>query len=95
MKDLLKFLPQILSSLPEIIKYIKYIPILMILGAIGYGGYYFTTTYKDPYKCYNNQIYVRMGIDSNVYKFQGDICVDSTIKESENSNDNQQGSEEN
>ncbi len=81
MKDLLKMLPQILSSLPEIIKYIKYIPILMVLGGIGYAGYYFIVNYKDPYMCYNNYTYTRMSIDSNVYKFQGDVCVDLNTKE--------------
>jgi len=77
MKDLLKFLPQILSFMPEIIKYLKYIPILMLLGVVGYAGYYFTTTYKDPFKCVNNEIYEQIRIDSNVYKFKGGYCVDT------------------
>lgn len=81
MKDLLKFLPQILGYMPQIIKYIKYIPILMILGGIGYAGYYFVITYKDPYKCFNNEIYERMSIDSAVYKFKGGYCVDKDAKE--------------
>ena len=81
MKDILKFLPQILSFMPEIIKYIKYIPILMVLGGVGYAAYYFTTTYKDPFKCHNNEIYERMSIDSSVYKFKGGYCVNLNAKE--------------
>jgi hypothetical protein len=81
MKDLLKFLPQILSFMPEIVKYIKYIPILMVFGGIGYGAYYFATTYKDPYKCHNNEIYERMSIDSEVYKFKGGYCVNLNVKD--------------
>ena len=63
--------------MPEIVKYIKYIPILMILAAIGYGVMYFVQNYKDPYQCFNNQLYKQVSIDSNVYTFVGDICVDS------------------
>lgn len=95
MKDLLKFLPQILSYMPEIIKYIKYLPILMVLGVVGYIGYYFATTYKDPFKCYNNEIYERMSIDSTVYKFKGGFCVNLDAKENQDSNDNKPSSEEN
>jgi hypothetical protein len=78
MKDLLKYLPQILNILPGIIQYIKYIPVLMALGGIGYGTFYFVTSYKDPYKCVDNEIYERMSLDSNVYKFKGGYCVENT-----------------
>ena len=57
MKQLLEMLPKILGMMPEIVKYIKYIPILMILAGIGYGIYYAAQNYKDPYKCFNNQLY--------------------------------------
>lgn len=76
MKDLLKFLPQILSALPAISKYIKIIPILLVLAAIGYGCYYYVTNYKDPYKCVNNQVFEQIRVDSNVYVFKGDTCID-------------------
>lgn len=75
MKQLLELLPKILGVMPEIIKYIKYIPILMILAAIGYGAYYFFKNYRDPYKCYNNQLFIQKSIDSNVYIFVGDPCI--------------------
>jgi hypothetical protein len=98
MKDLLKILPQILGYLPEVLKYasyFKYIPILALVGAIGYGAYYLATIYKDPYKCYHNEIYERMSLDSNVYKFKGGYCVNLDTKEIENTNHNQPSSEEN
>lgn len=94
MKDLLKYLPQVIQHLPEIIKYIKYIPILLLLGAVGYVGFYFVTTYKDPYKCYGNEIYERMSVDSAVYKFKGGYCVNLDDKENQNTNDNQPSSKE-
>lgn len=97
MKDLLKILPQILSYLPEVLKYaryFKYIPILALIGAIGYGAYYLVTIYKDPYKCFHNEIYERMSIDSNVYKFKGGYCVNIDDKENPNTNNNEQSSEE-
>ena len=75
MKQLLEMLPKILGMMPEIVKYIKYFPILMILGGIGYGTYYVVQNYKDPYKCYNNQLFQQKSIDSNVYVFVGDVCV--------------------
>lgn len=81
MKELLKYLPQILNILPGVIQYLKYIPILMILGGIGYGAYYFMTNLKDPYKCVNNEIYEQLSLNSNVYKFKGGYCVDSNTKE--------------
>jgi hypothetical protein len=77
MKQLLEILPKLLGMMPELIKYIKYIPILMILAGIGYGTMYFVQNYKDPYKCFNNQLYKQISMDSNVYTFIGDICVDS------------------
>jgi hypothetical protein len=78
MKDLLKFLPQVLQALPEVVKYIKYIPILMVLGGIGYGVYMFFMNYKDPYKCYNNQLFEQKSILSDVYIFNGEICIENT-----------------
>jgi hypothetical protein len=76
MKDLLKFLPQILSALPEISKYIKIIPVLLVLAGIGYGAFYYFSNYKDPYKCVNNQVFEQIRVDSDVYVFKGDICID-------------------
>lgn len=67
----------------------------MVIGVVGYISYYFATTYKDPYKCFNNEIYERMSIDSTVYKFKGGYCVNLNAKESENSNNNQPSSQEN
>jgi hypothetical protein len=78
MKELLKFLPQILQALPEVIKYIKYIPLLLLIGGVGYGGYMFFSNMKDPYKCYNNQLFEQKSILSNVYIFNGETCVDAT-----------------
>ena len=80
MKQLLEMLPKILGMMPEIVKYIKYIPILMILAGIGYGIYYAAQNYKDPYKCFNNQLYQQKSIDSNVYIFIGDVCVSGDEK---------------
>lgn len=81
MKDLLKNLPQILEILPGIVKHLKYIPILMVLSGIGYGAYMYLSNYKDPYKCFNNEIYERISIDSSVYKFKGGYCVTLDEKE--------------
>lgn len=75
MKQLLEILPKLLGMMPELIKYIKYIPILMILAGIGYGAMYVVQNYKDPYKCFNNQLYQQKSMDSNVYVFVGDVCV--------------------
>ena len=75
MKQLLEILPKLLGMMPELVKYIKYIPILMVLAGIGYGVYYAAQNYKDPYKCFNNQLYQQKSIDSNVYIFVGDVCV--------------------
>lgn len=83
MKDLLKylnFLPQILGVLPGIMSNLKSLVILVVvvslIGGIGYGIYYYMNfLYKDPYKCYNNEIYERMSIDSSVYKFKGGYCI--------------------
>jgi hypothetical protein len=77
MKDLLDKLPQILGALPEVIKFLKYIPILMVLGAIGYGAYYYAQNHKDPYKCVNNQVFEQLRVDSDVYVFKGETCVDA------------------
>ena len=77
MKDLLKNLPQLLGALPEIIKYLKYIPILMILGGIGYLAFYYMQNHKDPYKCVNNQVFEQIRVDSDIYVFKGETCVDA------------------
>jgi hypothetical protein len=76
MKDLLKFLPQFLEMMPGIVKYLKYIPILMILAGIGYGIFYASQNYRDPFKCVDNQIYEQVRVDSNVYEFKGGYCVE-------------------
>ena len=81
MKQLLEMLPKILGMMPEIVKYIKYFPILMIMGGIGYGVFYVVQNYKDPYKCYNNQLFQQKSIDSNVYVFVGDVCVSGNENE--------------
>ena len=80
MKDLLKLLPQLLGMMPGIVKFLKYIPILMILAGVGYGAIYWTTNYKDPYKCVDNELYEQVRVDSNVYKFKGGYCVDGGKK---------------
>ena len=76
MKDLLKFLPQILEMMPGIVKYLKYIPILMVLAGIGYGIFFWSQNYRDPFKCVDNQIYEQVRVDSNVYEFKGGYCVE-------------------
>ena len=80
MKDLLKFLPQILGFIPDLMKNLKGIVILFfvlgILGGLGYLGYIFVINYKDPYKCVSNQLYKQVSMDSDVYLFVGDYCVD-------------------
>jgi hypothetical protein len=81
MNNLLKFLPQILEALPGVVKYLKYIPILMILAIVGYLVYTFATSYRDPYKCVDNEIYEQIRIDSGVYVFKGGYCVeDGSLK---------------
>ena len=77
MKELLKALPQLLSAMPELVKYLKYIPILMILAGIGFGIYSWTQNYKDPYKCVNNHVFEQLRIDSDVYVYKGGTCVDA------------------
>jgi hypothetical protein len=80
MKDLLNILPKILELMPGIVQFLKYIPILMILAGIGYGAFYWSQNYKDPYKCVNNEIYEQVRMDSNVYQFKGGYCVDGDVK---------------
>jgi hypothetical protein len=77
MKDLLKFLPQILGALPEIVKYLKYIPILMVLAGIAYGVLYYMDNHKDPFKCVNNHVFEQIRIDSDIYVFKGGTCIDA------------------
>jgi hypothetical protein len=78
MKDLLKFLPQFLEMMPGIVKYLKYIPILMVLAGIGYGIFFWSQNYRDPFKCVDNQIYEQVRVDSNVYEFKGGYCVEGS-----------------
>jgi hypothetical protein len=76
MKELLNILPKLLELMPGIVKYLKYIPILMILAGIGYGIFYWSQNYRDPFKCVDNQIYEQVRMDSNVYEFKGGYCVE-------------------
>jgi hypothetical protein len=80
MKDLLNILPKLLEMMPGIVKFLKYIPILMILAGLGYGIFYWSQNYRDPYKCVNNEIYEQVRVDSNVYQFKGGYCVDGDVK---------------
>ena len=80
MKNLLEILPKLLELMPGIVQFLKYIPILMILAGIGYGAFYWSQNYKDPYKCVNNEIYEQVRMDSNVYQFKGGYCVDGVVK---------------
>jgi hypothetical protein len=80
MKNLLEILPKLLELMPGIVQFLKYIPILMILAGIGYGAFYWSQNYKDPYKCVNNEIYEQVRMDSNVYQFKGGYCVDGDVK---------------
>jgi len=77
MKDLLKILPSLLSAMPEVVKYLKYIPILMVMAGVGYGAFYYIQNHKDPYICVNNQVFEQLRLDSDIYIFRGDTCVDS------------------
>ena len=47
----------------------------MILGGIGYGAMYWSQNYKDPYKCFNNEVYEQLRVDSDVYVFKGGYCI--------------------
>ena len=80
MKNLLDILPKLLALMPGIVKFLKYIPVLMILAGIGYGAFYWSQNYRDPYKCVDNQIYEQVRMDSNVYEFKGGYCVDGDVK---------------
>ena len=80
MKELLNILPKLLELMPGIVKFLKYSPILMILAGIGYGAFYWSQNYRDPYKCVNNEIYEQVRMDSNVYQFKGGYCVDGDVK---------------
>lgn len=80
MKELLNILPKLLELMPGIVKFLKYIPILMVLVGIGYGVYYATQNYKDPFKCVNNEIFEQVRVDSNVYQFVGGYCVEGDTK---------------
>jgi hypothetical protein len=73
LKGLLENLPKILEIFPGII---KFLPILLVVGGIAVGVYYFVISYKDPFKCVDNEIYEQLRFDSNVYKFKGGYCVD-------------------
>jgi hypothetical protein len=80
MKNLLDILPKLLALMPGIVQFLKYIPILMILAGIGYGAFYWSQNYRDPFKCVNNEIYEQVRMDSNVYQFKGGYCVDGDVK---------------
>ena len=80
MKDLLNILPKLLELMPGIVQFLKYIPVLMILAGVGYGAFYWSQNYRDPYKCVDNQIYEQVRMDSNVYEFKGGFCVDGDVK---------------
>jgi hypothetical protein len=80
MKDLLNILPKLLEMMPGIVKYLKYIPILMVLAGIGYGIFFWSQNYRDPFKCVDNQIYEQVRVDSNVYEFKGGYCVEGKDK---------------
>ncbi len=49
----------------------------MILGGIGYAAFYFVENKRDPYKCVNNQVFEQLRVDSDVYVFKGETCVDA------------------
>jgi hypothetical protein len=83
MKQLLEMLPKILSFMPEIVKYIKYLPILAGIAIVGYLVYYATSNMKDPYKCYNNQLFEQKSVLSNVYIFIGETCIEGNLTERE------------
>lgn len=76
MKDIIQKvllnLPQILQALPTVA---KYLPILLIIGAVLVGAYFVVSKYKDPYMCFDNEIYEQISITSNVYKFKGGYCI--------------------
>ena len=76
-------LPKILELMPGIVKYIKYLPILAVIAIVGYLAYYATNNMKDPYLCYNNQLFEQKSALSNVYIFIGETCVDGNVKEQE------------
>jgi hypothetical protein len=80
MKELLNILPKLLEMMPGIVKYLKYIPILMVLAGIGYGIFFWSQNYRDPFKCVDNQIYEQVRVDSNVYEFKGGYCVEGKDK---------------
>jgi sugar phosphate permease len=77
MKELLQKLPQILAMMPEIVKYLKYLPIIMVLAGIGYAAFYFVENKRDPFRCVNNQVFEQLRVDSDVYIFKGETCVDA------------------
>lgn len=49
----------------------------MLLGGVGYGAYTFFSSYRDPYKCVDNELYEQVRVDSNVYIFKGGYCVEN------------------
>jgi hypothetical protein len=57
----------------------------MILGGIGYGVYYVMQNAKDPYKCYNNQLFEQKSVLSNVYIFIGETCIEGGAKDDQTS----------
>jgi len=53
------------------------------MAGVGYGIYYAANNMKDPYKCYNNQLFEQKNVLSNVYIFNGETCIDGSLKEQE------------
>lgn len=72
LQKLLQNLPQILQVLPGVM---KYIPILAVIAVVSFGLFYLVTNTKDPYKCYDNEIYEQVSFISSVYKFKGGYCI--------------------
>ena len=82
MKNFLKNLPQILNILPQISKYIPMllttVTVLAFLAGVGFVVYYYVTTvYKDPFRCFEGEIYQRITDDSNVYVYKGGACIET------------------
>jgi hypothetical protein len=49
----------------------------MLLGGIGYGIFYYMENHRDPFICVNNQVFEQLRLDSDVYVFRGETCVDA------------------
>ena len=40
---------------------------------------------KDPYKCYNNQLFEQKSVLSNVYIFIGETCIEGNATDNQTS----------